>query len=228
MSNFSLEDLPFSDNQDPRCAVMILADVSDSMAEARAGEDRSPLEALNGALDTLVHELNKDPLAKRRVEISFLTYGTEVSEPTPFRTVDEIVLPTMVASGVTSTGQALVAGLDAIEARRREYNANGIQSFRPWLMLISDGLATDDLSAAKQRLREAEEKKRVLFFPVGVEGADLDQLTSLSGKQALPLKGTKFEELFQWLSVSQARVSASNPGDGVALPSPAGWADIEV
>lgn len=45
--------IEFAENSDSRCPVLLLLDVSDSMMEKRPGEDRSPLEALNGALDTL-------------------------------------------------------------------------------------------------------------------------------------------------------------------------------
>lgn len=221
-------DISLVENADPRCPVALVLDSSSSMIEKRPGEEVSPLEALNSGLDTLITELHRDPLARRRVELSIISYGTEVSPPTPFATVDSLVLPTLVPSGVTSTGAAIVAALDAIEARKAEYKAAGLSFYRPWLMLISDGLSTDDVSEASRRLKEAEEQKKVLFFPVGVDGAEMEQLSALSGKQALKLQGTKFSELFQWLSASQSRVSASNPGEGVKLPAPTGWAEIEV
>lgn len=224
MDNFG--DLEFAQNADPRVPIVLVLDCSDSMTEARPGEDRSPIEALNGGLDILWSALHNDPLAKRRAEVSFVTYGSDVSEPTEFKTVDEMVLPQLQPMGVTSTGSALTIALDAIEDRKQTYKNSGIQYYRPILMLISDGLATDDTSQASQRLKEYAEKKKLTFMPVAVEGADVDMLTKLSDKQALKLKGVKFEELFQWLSASAASVSASQPGDAVAAPSPAGWAEL--
>lgn len=225
----AFESLEFAENADQRAALVLVLDVSTSMGEPLVAGEKSPLEALNDGLDVLVTALNRDALAKRRVEVSIISYGSEVSEPTPFATVDNIILPTLVASGLTSTGAALLKALDAVEERKQTYRNNGIQYTRPWIMLISDGLATDDLTEAKARLREAEETKKALFFPIGVEGADLDELSTLSGRTALPLSGTKFEELFEWVSASQSAVSASQPGDGgVKLPSPAGWAEIDV
>lgn len=225
MPDFS--DLSFADNADQRCPVVLILDCSDSMLEVRPGETRSPLEALNGGLDVLVTELHKDPIAKRRVEVSIVAFGTEVAQPTDFATVDNLILPTLAASGVTSMGRAVEVALDAIENRKASYKANGIPYTRPMVFLIGDGLATDDLGPARAKLREAISQKKLSFFPVAVEGADVDQMSSLSDTQAIKLDGVKFSEFFQWLSASQTAVSASNPGDKVALPSPAGWATFE-
>lgn len=226
MSDLDFKDISFASNPDPRAPLVVLCDVSDSMAEPRPGEDRTPLEALNGGLDTLIRELHKDPLAKRRVELSVIPFGTAVGEPTPFATVDSVILPTLVRSGVTSMGKAVEVALDAIEERKQSYKANGINYFRPQLLLITDGLPTDDIAEATRRVAEAEARKAVSFFAVGVDGADMEVLTRLSVRQPLMLQGLKFDELFQWLSASQSAVSASNPGEGVALPAPTGWAEL--
>lgn len=221
------EGLEFSDNPDPRFPMAVVLDCSDSMGEAFPGEDRTPLEALNGGLDVLVTELNKDPLAKRRAEVSFITYGTNANPATDFKTVTDLILPEIKPMGVTATGAALVEALDALEDRKKEYKANGIQYYRPTLLLITDGLATDDTSEAKRRLAEATEAKRVSAFAVGVEGADLDALSQVFPRQPLQLKELKFEELFQWLSASASSVSASQPDqDKIALPAPTDWAEL--
>ena len=224
MENFG--DLEFAQNSDPRVPVVLVLDCSGSMLEVRPGEERSPMDALNSGLDVLWSALHGDPLAKRRAEVSFITYGTNVSEPTEFKTVDEMVLPELQDMGITSTGAALNVALDAIEERKQSYKTNGIQYYRPILMLISDGLSTDKTDEASRRLKAYTEKKKLTFMPVAVEGADVEALTALSGKQALKLQGVKFEELFLWLSASAASVSASQPGDAVAAPSPAGWAEL--
>lgn len=218
-----------ADNPDPRCPVVLILDASSSMAEPFPGETSTPLDALNAGLDVLVSELNKDPLAKRRVEVSVVTYGTEVTPATPFATVDKIALPTLVPSGITSMGQAVEVALDAIEERKKEYKAAGVDFYKPWCLLITDGLPTDDITVAAERVRDYEARKKVQFFAVGVEGADFEQLSRFSAREPMKLKGLKFAELFVWLSASQSAVSASNPGDsGVPLPSPSGWGSIEV
>ena len=225
MTNF--DSFEFADNPDPRSAVVLVLDCSSSMAEALPGETQTPLDALNSGLETLVRELHSDPLARRRVELSVVTFGSQASEATPFSTVEELVLPTLTASGLTAMGSAVNTALDAREARKQQYKDNGIQYFRPMVIVITDGLPTDDTSAAVARVREMEARKALSFFAVGVEGADLERLSQFSETRVpLMLQGLKFNEFFQWLSASQAAVSASQPGDRVAMPSPAGWAEL--
>lgn len=227
MADFNnFEDISLADNPDPRCPLVLVLDCSSSMIEKRPGEEVTPLDGLNSGLDVLVTELNKDPLAKRRVEVSVVTYGSAVTPATPFSTVDNLILPTLTPSGVTSTGAAINEALDALDARKKVYKANGIQFFQPWILLISDGLATDDVTEAAKRVREAEARKSLAFFAVGVEGADLESLGKFSERGALKLAGMRFSELFQWLSASQSSVSASNPGDKVKLPAPSGWMEV--
>lgn len=228
MEDLTFDNLEFAENPDPRAALVLVLDQSDSMVEKRPGEDRSPMEALNGGLDVLVTALNNDPLAKRRVEVSFVCFGTNVQPATEFKTVDNLVLPTLAPAGITSLGAAVTEALDALEARKKVYKENGVDYTRPWVMILSDGLPTDDITEAVRRCNEAEEKKSALIFPIGIDGADMDVLDRFSARKALKLKGIKFEELFQWVSASQSAVSASRPGDKTALPSPAGWAEIDV
>ncbi len=218
--------IDLASNPDPRCPVVLVLDSSSSMNEILPGENETALAALNSGLDVLISELHKDPLAKRRVEISVVTFGSEVTPATPFATVENLVLPTLVPSGATSMGKALDVALEALEARKREYKSAGIEYFKPWVLLITDGLPTDEISEVSQKVKDAEKNNKLSFFAVGVEGADLERLATIGeARQPLKLKGVNFGELFVWLSASQSAVSASNPGDKVALPNASGWAE---
>lgn len=219
-------DIEFAENADPRAPVVIVLDCSDSMTQKLPGESRTPLDAMNGGLDVIFNELHKDELASRRAEVCFIPYGTSVGDPTPFTTVDGMVLPDLQPMGVTSTGSALNLALDVLESRKKDYRSNGVEYYRPILMIITDGLPTDDTTEASQRLKDMTAKKKVTFMPVAVEGADIQSLQALSGKPPMKLSGLKFDELFQWLSASVQAVSASQPGDSVRAPAVDAWAEL--
>jgi uncharacterized protein YegL len=223
-------DIDLKSNPDPRCPLVLILDSSDSMSQPIPGQSRTALDHLNSGLDILISELNKDPLARRRVEVSVVAYGTHVLPATPFATVENLVIPTLAPMGITSTGGAVCAALDALDTRKKEYRENGIEYYRAMLFLLSDGLPTDDVSEAIGRVKEAERRKSASFFALGVDGADLGALGKFSDvREPMPVSSAKFAELFSWLSASQAMISASQPGDeGVALPSPAGWATLDV
>lgn len=227
MTEERFNNLTFADNPDPRAPLVVIIDKSESMGIVRDGESASPMESLTGSLDTLVTHLMSDKLARRRVEVSFVTYSTKVDKATPFSTVDDgIIIPDIQEGGITSTGSAVLEALEAVEYRKKEYKENGVEYFRPWVLLITDGLSTDDIGPASQKIKEMEESKGVAFFAVGVDGADMGELQKLSYREPLKLKGVNFPELFAWLSASQSAVSGSNPGDRVPLPAPSGWAEV--
>jgi uncharacterized protein YegL len=114
--------------------------------------------------------------------------------------------------------------------RKEVYRRNGISYYRPWIFLITDGAPTEPIEVmqrAAQAIQQEEAKKGVAFFAVGVEGADMRMLATLSKeRQPLKLKGLAFRELFLWLSASMQRVSSSKVGDKVDLPSPQGWGQV--
>jgi uncharacterized protein YegL len=136
-----------------------------------------------------------------------------------------------VVDGGTPMGEAILEALELVRLRKQQYQANGVAYYRPWMFLVTDGAPTDDWRPAAKAIKEAEKSKAVAFFPVGVEGADMEVLRQLSVRAPLKLKGLMFRELFQWLSNSLSGVSRSQVGERLQLPapdtSPAGWARIE-
>jgi len=210
----------FATNPEPRCACVLLLDVSGSMS-GRA------IDALNEGLRAFAGDLSTDPLARQRVEVAVVTFGNDgVQVVDEFVTAGQYEPSRLKAGGGTPMGEAIVRGLDLVEARKAQYKANGIVYYRPWVFLITDGEPTDDWKEAAARVHAAEAANGLAFFAVGVEGANLEVLSSIATRTPLKLQGLKFVELFVWLSQSQRTVSSSKPGDQTALPSVEGWASV--
>lgn len=222
----SFADIEFAHNPDPRCPVVLVLDTSGSMADARPGHSSTPLAALQEGLETLVKELSQDTLASRRVELAIVSIGSTVEVLSDFATVDSVVIPELEAMGPTPLGAGISKALDMLEARKASYRRNGVAYYRPWMIAITDGVPTDDIKAVSARIKEYEERKSIAFFPVAVEGADIEALSAISVRTPLLLKGVNFNELFVWLSASATRVSSSRPGDAVDLPPVTGWAQV--
>ncbi len=216
---YSLEDMvEFADNPEPRCPCVLILDTSGSMHGPR-------IRALNDGIRTFKHELQKDTLAALRVEVATIVYegldglGKAILFQ-DFVTSDNYTTPKLKASGGNFEAQAIQMALSIIESRKRRYRDSGISYYRPWIILICDGGLTepsDQIEAASQMIKDAEQDKRVAFFAIGVEGADMEQLAQLSHREPLRLRGLAFKELFVWLSGSMSRVSSSRPGDEVQL-----------
>jgi uncharacterized protein YegL len=218
-----LEDaVEFAENPEPRCACVLLLDTSGSMQ----GE---AVEALNQGLAAFKSDLAKDPLASRRVEVAIITFDNEVRVAQDFVTADQFEPPKLTAQGQTYMGTAIQKALDMVQARKATYRQNGVAYYRPWVFMITDGEPQGEAEAAIQqataRLKADEVNKRVAFFAVGVEGANMEKLAEIVTRAPVKLMGLNFVEMFVWLSKSMEAVSQSRTDEQIALPPP-GWASV--
>ena len=207
----------FAENTEPRCPCVLLLDTSGSMSG-------DPILQLNEGLRTFETEIKADSLSAKRVEVAIVTFGP-VSIDQEFVSVDQFYAPELQTSGNTPMGAAVEKACELLDDRKKTYKANGISYYRPWIFLITDGAPTDQWSLAAQRVKQAEAENRVLFFSVGVQGADMEKLKQISNNPPVLLNGLDFRDLFQWLSNSMKRVSVSKIGEAIELP-PMNWGQI--
>ncbi len=218
-----LEDaVEFAENPEPRCPCVLLLDTSGSMQGAA-------MDALNAGLQTFRNDLIKDTLAARRVEVAIVTFNSEVEVVQDFVTADQFEPPALTGQGMTHMGGGIHQALDLIQARKAQYRANGVAYYRPWVFLITDGAPQgepdDVVEQAARRVHDDETAKRVAFFAVGVENADMSRLEKIAVRAPVKLIGLNFVEMFVWLSASMQKVSQSQMDEQVALPPP-GWGTV--
>jgi uncharacterized protein YegL len=219
----SLADaVEFAENPEPRCPCVLLVDTSGSM-------QGNPIAALNEGLRAFKSDLMRDGLAARRVEVAIVTFSSDVRVVQDFVTADLFEPPVLAAEGSTIMGTAIHQALDLLQARKTQYRANGVAYYRPWVFLITDGEPQGEephvIEQAAQRIQDEEANKRVAFFAVGVENANMDRLRQIVVRTPVRLIGLNFVEMFVWLSRSTQAVSHSKVDEQVALPPP-GWGTV--
>ena len=175
-----------------------------------------PLYADQGAAVTTEDLCFDEPLVRREGE-----GGTGPIYPPDYMSEDGLHC---YKAGMLFSGTMMTKGIDLalneIEKRKQSYRDNGIDYYRPWLFLITDGEPTESQKAVDEmakKLKDADSQKKGAPFSVGVEDADMEILVRISPRRPLMLKGLGFSSMFVWLSHSMSRVSRSRTEDEITL-----------
>jgi len=201
-----------------------------------------PIDELNRGLRKFAEDANGDDLTRKQAEVSVIKFGPVAEVVVPFCEVREFTPPTLVAEGGTPLGAALQIAMSELEQRKQQYRAGGIEYFRPWLIVMSDGTPTDTgtFETAVHQLNDLERRKAVAVFSIAIgKNADVGTLSRLSvDRPAVQLNDVKsFGDFFVWLSRSLASVSQSDThaetdgqhvaqGTQVTLPPIDGWGRV--
>ena len=217
-----LTDLDLIENPEPRLPCVVLVDTSYSMS----GE---PIREVNAGIRRLNEEIAKDELTLSRAEVCLIAFNDQWSVIQRFGDQLDYEDSYLTAQGGTKMTPPINAALNLIEERKQRYRDHGIPYFRPIVMLITDGHPEHDspsqLADAASRIKDLEKNRHITFFGVGTADADMHTLNSFSSNPARRLQGTKFVELFQWLSNSITAISQSTLGERVQLPDTDSWSE---
>lgn len=233
------EQIEIANPQQPHCAVVLLLDTSGSMTGDKI---RLLNEGFKMFRMDIVGDEEKgvegDQLAAKRVDLAVITFGGSVNLIHDFSAVGDLELTEFAADGGTPMAEAILRAIEAIEHRKQGYKSKGIDYYRPWIFMITDGDPTDmqpgdtKWSDVMKKVHDGEVNKKFMFFAVAVEPANTDVLSQIAPPNRPPvrLKGNRFGPMFKWLSNSlgEGGVSGSKVGDQVKLENPvaAGWAEV--
>jgi len=196
-------------------ACSILVDCSGSM-QSEVAPDFSRLEALSLGLEVLESEMKADAMVCNSVEVSTIAIGGK--QPHKATLIQdwgyarEFTRPELIARGSTPLGDALLLALKKIKEKKQAYRDEGRSYLRPWIIIISDGMPTDDDSdwnKAVAAAKNAIKNKEALILAVGIDNCPLEKLSEISTYPAQPLSAHRFSEFFVWLSASMSATSQS-------------------
>lgn len=196
------------ENSSARLPCCVVADTSGSMSG-------TPINELNAGLKQLGDFVREDALAARSAEICVVSAGEPLVVAVPFTPAAHFHPPMLQADGGTPLAEAIVLAITATEERIRRYNHFDFDWYRPWVLVISDGMANQSsaIPVAIREVRRVENARLMSIFAVGTNRDAVLRLNKFSVRPAEELDGFDFSKLFRWLSEHIIRVSHSMQGD---------------
>lgn len=195
-------------------ACALLLDTSSSMGGA-------PIDSLNQAIRDFKEQTSMDEQTRRRVDVAIVEFNDGARVVQDFTPICEMKPITLSATGCTDMGAGINLAIDIVKERNRTYATLGTPCFQPWIVMITDGNPTDDISAAVQRIKEEESKGahgKLKFWAIGAPGYNKEIFKNFDHRRCFALKEKNFENFFNWLSESVTTVSVSQPGIQPSLP----------
>lgn len=196
---------------EPHVACCLLVDTSASMST------QGKIDELNRALRNFKETVCRDTLSARRVDVCVISFSTTVEVVTPFCPIMQFVPPTLTASGSTSMGAGIRYALEAVHEQVRRYHDTGVECYKPFILMITDGMPTDDMTDIELLIAQRESEGRyghLRFHAFGVQGADMTLLARLT-KRVLAINNNAFDEIFNWASKTMQIISHSRTSDVV-------------
>ncbi len=191
------DEMEFADNPEARCSIVLILDVSGSMAGAK-------IDTVNRALVKFRDIIREDSVTALRADVAVIAFDHEARVVRDFTNGTDFEAPMLEVSGGTNYSNAVNMALDLIEARKQSYRESGIAYYRSLAYFLTDGIPIhddlDDLAQAATRLVAAEENRSVAFFSFLVSHGDIDEGFVDLGRLAT-LIGVSIEDIYRVAAV---------------------------
>jgi uncharacterized protein YegL len=207
----------------PRLACLLVLDRSGSM-------DGDKIAQLNGGTKQFAKTLKADKMSAADIEVAALAVGGGPGSGNGVEVLNDFTPaavwkpPVLQAAGDTPLGRGMLTGLSLLHRRHGVYREHDLLYHPPTMVLITDGgenASQEEFARAGEIIRELERREAIRFYPIGVDGADMDQLATLSIRPPYKLRGLNFDRFFDWLARSVYKASQTVPGGGFNLDDPA-------
>ena len=234
MEDKYLRRINFS-NKAKRVPICFCIDTSDSMGVIVDGfenvrstgekvfTDQREYEIVEGGISLMdkIHEGPKnfydaildDDMACDSCESAIVTFNDRAKLYEGFSSVEEKSVPNFssLIGGNTNVSPAIRMALDLLAKQKEFYKNNKISYFQPWLVLFTDGLPTDDVSAIKRELMQMQDDDKLSVYTMALSD-DPDLLNALRGfskKQPIRCADPKeIQRFFDFLAKSVSVVAA--------------------
>ncbi len=174
------------------------------------------MDRVNNGVRKFIQDSQNNVYAAGAIDLCIVTFGGQAASiHQPFTTVKKIEYHDLTPDGGTPLGAAVEMALDAIHDNQQRYQSVGISCYKPWLIIMSDGVSDDDVSSAAERVQELLRARKLKVKCIDMsshkEDSDLKRFT-LDGSVET-ISGLEIEDFFDMLSRSAAGLSTEVPGE---------------
>lgn len=191
--------------------VCLILDKSGSMG-LRASSARGSvvkIDELNNNINELFNTIKNDANARMMSDICLIGCGGDRPEViNGYTSVDKINYTPLKANGGTPLGASVELALELLKKRRQYYRDSGIEHYKPILMIMSDGVPTEEehvfINAART-CSDMVKNEGLKVLPIGIgDKANLSilDLFSPNVKAKTIVDMDVFKKLFEMLSRS--------------------------
>lgn len=145
--------------------VILLADISGSMSVD------GKIEAMNQAIRDMVDTFSGESRLNAEIHLSVITFGGTAHEHLPLTPAHKLsIFSSLTATGATPMGAALELAQDIIEDKEKIPS----RSYRPVIILVSDGHPTDSWSEKFSAFCNSERAQKATRMAMAI-GSDADE-----------------------------------------------------
>lgn len=153
--------------------------------------------------------ISDDDMACDSCEAAIITFNDNPTICDGFSPIDEKDAPDFSSymGENTNVTPAIRMALDLLAKQKEFYKNNKISYFQPWLVLFTDGLPTDDVSAIKRELMQMQDDDKLSVYTMALSD-DPDLLNALRGfSKKQPIRCTDPKEIQRFFDFLAKSVS---------------------
>lgn len=199
--------------------VVLLADVSGSM-----GVD-GKIQALNLAVREMLEAFREESELRAEIHVAVITFGGAAKVHVPLSAAKSVEWIDANAAGGTPMGQAFRLATQLVEDRAQLPS----RSYRPTIVLVSDGVPTDEWTANLQELLGSERASKAFRMALAI-GADADNhvlrafLADAQSRVFQADEARQIRQFFKLVTMSvSSRSRSATPNEAAAVLPVDGW-----
>ena len=176
----------------------------------------SRIDELKRVMKKMLQKLKENSRTRNSASVSIITFDEFAECVMEFRDVEAVSIDRVsyLRTGVdrTSLVRGIQMSLERIDDQNRMNEGFGNHTYRPILVILSDGIPTDrtnDLVEARRTVRERIENNDLYVMPIGIGDFNSDNLRMFSGEsRVFNMQSEKdFDAIFDMIEHTVAFIS---------------------